>query len=414
MEPVNQTTYQSSKIKCVANFLRLTLLISFVMLIISMGLPWLLMGSNEWQSLSRGGIVRDMLMRGTLLSLAVGIIMSFYLAFFRHRIRIVVAGDAVSFFRGKREYAYFPHDSFFFRGYIHTERAEGVIPFVTRYLQVFTRYGIRGTVQRCYNFDADTYSALISHVRAASIAYDKTRQSNMEHRSAECDDTEQDGMEYAGPQPNDNAAHDHMQAHATPQDQTFHIHRERLLKRHRSPYILFLLCCFMPAFIIIVPSTFIMIASDPFFWENFAREPGLYIVLLIIFLIPLIITGLPPFIYGRRYHQVKRTAPERVELHDNKLLVDNAAFYFDQIQQIKLTPPNMGETDTHIKRRILTIHYEGVKHEFVLSDSLDNPSPALKRKKEKYGVAFAEYPQLYNALQQRYVHAPDKFVGDLS
>ena len=388
--------YQSSFVKCVISFFRTLILAAFICMALSLALSWLIVGNNEWQSLARSGIVRIMTIRSLIFSLAVGAVTGAFLEFYMRRVRIEVTSEAISFFRGKREYAYFPHESFAFGGLVHVDRAEGVIPFTRRYLRIILRHGGREKIYRCYNFNAKTFSAFISQVRAITLAYEQMRQNNVAFR---------DNVEKEFPF---SATVD-----KTPlRYQIFHINKEHLVRRHRFLFVCMLLFCFLPAFLVIVPTILWRIAQDPWFWDNFRMQPGLYIVLSLLMLIPLAITGTPVLIYGSRFFQIKRSTPQRIEVYPDSLMLDNEKFYLSQMRQIKMTPPHFGDGDTHIKRRFLTITSDDGKREFVISDSRDIDSPSLRPKKE-FPKAFAEYPTLYDTLQSAFEGEPNKFISDL-
>ena len=384
--------YKSSFTKCVLGFFMTSIFLIFLLMIFSLAISWLTIGNDEWQRLARSGVVRIMIIRSLISSSVAGILIGSFLEFYIRRIRIEITDDAIAFFRGKREYAYFPHESFIFGALVHVERAEGGIPFSSRYLRITLRYGERKRNYRCYHFSANTFSEFISHVRASALSYEQARQhSRVIDREIPLS----------------------TNVDKTPlRHKTFHINKEILAKRQRSIFMPLLLACFLPALLIITSSVIVHIMRDSWFWDNFRMQPGLNIMLFFLLLIPLVITGIPPFVFGSRFFEIKRNTPQRIEVYPDKLVIDSDTFYLSRVRQIKMTPPNFGDGDIFIKRRILSIISDNSSRKFVISDSRDIESPLLRPKKE-FAKAFVEYPMLFNILQSAFEGEPDKFTADL-
>ena len=392
--------FNSSIAKCVFSFFRQIILMVLVGITVLILISWLTVGSDGWRILDSSGIVRTMILRSLGFSILIGVVLSGFVQFYLRRIRIEVTENAVAFYRGKREYAYFHHASFIFSGLVHVERAEGVIPFSYKFLRVIMRYGRREKKYRCYNFDTKTFSDLISHVRASMFLYEQMHLNEKDYYGDDIDDIEE---EYTPPEDAGYVPLGH---------QAFDIDRVHLIQRQRSLFVRMLLFCFLPAFIII-SIVFIewLITPNPFLWDDIRSQPGLFIVTFLMVLTPLIITGIPPLIYGSRYFQIKRITPSRIESFSDRLIIDGEVFHFSQVKQIRMTAPSVGDGDFHIKRRFLTIISDSGSRKFILSDSRDIEFPKARPKKA-FPKAFVKYHILYDALQGTFESEPSKFVSE--
>ena len=317
------------------------------------------------------------------------------------------------------------------------ERMEGVIPLSSRYLRVFLRYGMREKKLRCYNFTGNTFSGFISQVRASSIAYQPLQPDDQAYLSKKGLEAEE--ADYA----NINSLAEQtftidkqpflaeqtltvdkqlslveqpftIDKQSSLAERTFTIDKQQLMIRHRKMARLPVIFCLCPvAILTLIPMREL---ANPLFWHDVRMQPGVTLIAMFLFLVPLIITLIPGLIYGRRFRRIKQHTPERITVYPDRFKLDNEGigmtFSFERVHQIRMTPPDFGAQDTLLKHRVLIVKEEGQSYRFTLSDNRDIALPKRRGKKEP-PIAFPEYADLYYMLQEKFVDQPEKFVGDM-
>jgi len=152
----------------------------------------------------------------------------------------------------------------------------------------------------------------------------------------------------------------------------------------------------IPFFIISV----LVLAGTPS--EHMAISIGFCISL---FLFPIFMGAIPLIKYVRH-------TPERIELHSDRLVVDDESYYFSEVQQIRMT--TIAHDAGAALPRIRKIHIvtEGYSRMFILGDTLDD-RPDTKKRGKVLPKAFPEYGVLFSALAQMFQDKPDMFVPEL-
>jgi len=153
--------YKSSFSKVFISFVKTTVSISFIVIVLFGALLLLL------ERLGEGGyyMVRDTLSTAIYAIAVLSAAVAAYLAFCRHNITIEVNADAIRFLRGKKEYQYFPFAGFTFTSQVSKYSYNLISVSTSRCVRVTSMINGKIKDHQCYCFSPKTFEELMTHIR---------------------------------------------------------------------------------------------------------------------------------------------------------------------------------------------------------------------------------------------------------
>ena len=377
-------TYKSNPLTMIAGFIKGMIVLSFVEVLLFGLLLMLLshMGADI-------DVDAELFLKTSGILVGIAVIVTAWLSFYYNNIKVVVSGDAVRFFRGKKEYLNFPYASVTFTSYVHKTSYNFIPMSTSRYLRVVLGNDEKGSGKvivvngervkdyKCHYFNRGTFENLMANIhlrRDELLCKAKEESAVPESRLSDI----------SAAKSND----PHM----------FTINKHILINRYKKPFLILTLS--FAAFILLL--LIIQIATD----RNLSDHIGFYVFFSVF--MSVVLLPIPLFMFGIPLFKIKKRTPEIITIYDDRLSLDEQTFYFSQIKLIKATPPSYTDSATRILRRKITIDEGNRRIVFIVGDSRDSID---KKNKPK---VFEDYGVFCNVLKEVLKDQPNKFIMELA
>ena len=310
------------------------------------------------------------------------IVIASTLTLYYWNIRVEVNAREVVFWRGRgrKPYLRFKFSENRFTSVLDTSIHE-FYKTTTRFLRVFPLNGKKSRDYKFHNFSHHTFQECMAHISSHNS------QQELQQKVIILDE---EGEEVDEPILMEDLMKQSLDSLET-QPLEFNINKQHFINRKRKTF----LALAIPAVTLILLlslATVIMpiLSQNQHALDHFASGAGFLLLLAAIGGVLVVVMGWIP------YKKVREYAPEKIVVYHNRIIIDEKAFEFRNITQIRMTTLNT-EGNYMPVLRTLTINENHLSTSFVLGDDTDK-IPNNNRRKERV-KAFEDYPLLFNTLQ---------------
>lgn len=343
-----------------------------------------------------------------LIGIILGVIGAGLMAFYFQNIKITVDDEAVSFWRGKKQYRTFSLIDHEIRSYIHQTYHYFIFKTTTRYLTVKKNTGKWRKKYQCFGVSEADFNKLINHIHFDAIpSVEIYIDENIENEQVEDIDFEAyDGNFVCDERPG--LREEVIQQleeteEYSPFPTTFNIDKEAYIKNCKKEIASnFTALLFIPA----VAFIFMLILGVPFYLMADILYDSLF-ALIFIFGIILIFIALRNLKLIMLIREIRTTTPTVITIDETRLRLKNDDLTDDyllaNVKEIRVTPPNYQTTDKlyTIRRHLTITTTTGVTKRFLLGDAQQTKwFNWLNFKKSKKNV-FEDYATFCQILQIR-------------
>ena len=389
--------YKSSPSKVFKSFLKSILVICFTSTALAV-LALLLTGvlDNNTHAENRRLFLAMLLATGSF-----SVILGAYFAFRRYNIRVEVRHDAIAFFRGSKEYLHFGYGEYAFTTLVVKQSFSLVPMSTTRALRVIPKNGGKVKNHTCHCFAKNVFEEMIASLKQAGYEWEIANEGKRDPGETLPPTTGAEPAPGSDGAAGSNEAAEHGEA-SLPDllPLEFRIDKKAWIKRY--PLVLMSVLYGVLLLIIFVGAVAPAIMGGNS--TNVAFAGGLFLLLLLLF------GGLHYALCIAPVNRIKKSAPEKIVLETDKIVIDGKAYSFSGIERITATPYSYSVASATFQRK-LSIAEGGKAHDFPIC-----PSDAIRKKSPP---VFENYELFYKALQSILLEksarekAPCKFAADL-
>jgi len=307
------------------------------------------------------------------------IVLSSYLAFFYWNIKVAVDAQEVVFMRGKKPYLRFKFSENGFSSSQYT-LTSGVVKSTDRLLYVFSHNAERGKNYKLHNFSRNTFEECMAHIRKINF------KQILEQEVLVLEDEED---EIGKVMPVEEWFEQSIDALGTAPLQ-FTVNSQAYIKKMKArlrgiaiPMVIAIVLLMFG--VLVVPA----LTQNQHAMDHFMISLSYILALTGIFTILCVVLGWVP------YKKARDNTPEKITVYDDRIVFDGKSFKFCNINQIKMTIPNV--VGGKIVGRTITITENNLPKTYVLGDGTDN-LPARPRRKENVKI-FENYDRLFYLLE---------------